>query len=52
MPQLWNFSEHALRLEQHYSGGNTTQMGIFSMFYGLVRQLLVSDASTRAGPPC
>ncbi|HCZ13912.1 MAG TPA: sulfatase, partial [Candidatus Accumulibacter sp.] len=35
MPQLWDFSEHSLRLENHYSGGNTTQMGIFSMFYGL-----------------
>jgi membrane-anchored protein YejM (alkaline phosphatase superfamily) len=35
MPKLWDFSEQALRLERHYSGGNTTQMGIFSMFYGL-----------------
>ena len=35
MPQLWKLSEQSLRLEQHYSGGNTTQMGIFSMFYGL-----------------
>lgn len=35
MPELWQFSDHALRLEKHYSGGNLTQMGIFSMFYGL-----------------
>ena len=35
MPRLWDFSQQALRLEQHYSGGNATQMGIFSMFYGL-----------------
>ena len=35
MPQLWNFSEQALRLENHFSGGNLTQMGVFSMFYGL-----------------
>lgn len=35
MPQLWNFSEQALRMEKHYSGGNLTQMGVFSMFYGL-----------------
>ncbi|NJD35715.1 MAG: DUF3413 domain-containing protein [Betaproteobacteria bacterium] len=35
MPQLWDFSQQALRLEQHYSGGNLTQMGVFSMFYGL-----------------
>jgi membrane-anchored protein YejM (alkaline phosphatase superfamily) len=35
MPQLWAFSNDALRLEKHYSGGNLTQMGVFSMFYGL-----------------
>lgn len=35
MPALWNFSEQALRMEKHYSGGNLTQMGVFSMFYGL-----------------
>ena len=35
MPSLWQFSEQALRLENHFSGGNATQMGIFSMFYGL-----------------
>ena len=35
MPRLWAFSNDALRLERHYSGGNLTQMGVFSMFYGL-----------------
>lgn len=35
MPRLWAFSNDALRLEKHYSGGNLTQMGVFSMFYGL-----------------
>jgi membrane-anchored protein YejM (alkaline phosphatase superfamily) len=35
MPQLWDFSQQALRMENHYSGGNLTQMGVFSMFYGL-----------------
>lgn len=35
MPRLWAFSSDALRLEKHYSGGNLTQMGVFSMFYGL-----------------
>lgn len=35
MPQLWAFSNDALRLEKHFSGGNMTQMGVFSMFYGL-----------------
>ncbi|GAB1394537.1 sulfatase-like hydrolase/transferase [Rhodocyclaceae bacterium] len=35
MPRLWDFSEQAIRMETHYSGGNLTQMGVFSMFYGL-----------------
>jgi membrane-anchored protein YejM (alkaline phosphatase superfamily) len=35
MPQLWDFSQQAVRMEKHYSGGNLTQMGVFSMFYGL-----------------
>ena len=35
MPALWRFSEDSLRLEKHFSGGNLTQMGVFSMFYGL-----------------
>lgn len=35
MPKLWDFSQQALRMEKHYSGGNLTQMGVFSMFYGL-----------------
>jgi len=34
-PNLWQFSERAVRFNQHYSGGNRTRMGMFSMFYGL-----------------
>lgn len=35
MPKLWAFSEHARRYTNHYSGGNGTRMGLFTMFYGL-----------------
>lgn len=35
MPNLWRLSEQSLRLERHYSGSNMTQMGVFTMFYGL-----------------
>jgi len=36
MPNLWAFSEqHGTRFTDHYSGGNGTRMGIFSLFYGL-----------------
>ena len=35
MPRLHDFSRGALRLDNHFSGGIQTQMGVFSMFYGL-----------------
>ncbi|HBO9096785.1 TPA: DUF3413 domain-containing protein, partial [Pseudomonas aeruginosa] len=35
MPRLWDFSNRAIRLDNHYSSGNLTQMGVFGMFYGL-----------------
>lgn len=34
-PNLWKFSQRAIKFNQHYSGGNRTRMGMFSMFYGL-----------------
>ncbi len=34
-PSLHRFGESALRFERHYSGGNSSRMGVFSMFYGL-----------------
>ncbi len=34
-PNLWKFSRKAVTFNQHYSGGNRTRMGMFSMFYGL-----------------
>ena len=35
MPNLWRFSQRALKFNRHYSGGNRTRMGMFTMFYGL-----------------
>lgn len=35
MPNLWKFSQDAHRFTNHYSGGNGTRMGLFSMFYSL-----------------
>jgi membrane-anchored protein YejM (alkaline phosphatase superfamily) len=35
LPNLAAFSQHASRFRQHYSGGNSTRMGLFSLFYGL-----------------
>lgn len=34
-PNLWNFSRKAINFTRHYSGGDRTRMGMFSMFYGL-----------------
>jgi hypothetical protein len=35
MPATYAFAQHSLWFRQHYSGGNNTRMGMFSMFYGL-----------------
>jgi membrane-anchored protein YejM (alkaline phosphatase superfamily) len=50
MPNLWDFSQQALRLEHHYSGGNLTQMGVFSMFYGLYGNYWFPMHSARRSP--
>lgn len=50
MPQLWDFSQQALRLEKHYSGGNLTQMGVFSMFYGLYANYWFPMLDARRAP--
>lgn len=36
MPNLWRFAEQrGRRYTRHFSGGNGTRMGVFSLFYGL-----------------
>ncbi|MCB5185850.1 sulfatase-like hydrolase/transferase [Methylobacillus gramineus] len=35
MPETWRFAAQAQRFTNHYSGGNGTRMGVFSMFTGL-----------------
>ncbi|HPT50056.1 MAG TPA: sulfatase-like hydrolase/transferase [Accumulibacter sp.] len=50
MPNLWDLSEKSLRLEQHYSGGNVTQMGIFAMFYGLYGNYFFPMQAARRQP--
>lgn len=34
-PNLWKFGREHIVLKNHYSGGNGTRMGIFSLFYSL-----------------
>jgi membrane-anchored protein YejM (alkaline phosphatase superfamily) len=35
MPNLFEFSKESLTFTKHYSGGNSTRFGLFSLFYGL-----------------
>ena len=35
MPNVWKLSEQGWRFTRHFSGGNGTRPGLFSMFYGL-----------------
>lgn len=50
MPATWNFSKKAARFENHYSGGNGTRMGLFSMFYGLYGSYWFPFLEERQGP--
>ena len=50
MPRTWSFAEkHGIRFTRHFSGGNGTRMGIFSMFYGLYGSYWHSFLSARKG---
>jgi len=35
VPNLWKFSRENVTFRNHYSGGNGTRMGVFSLLYGL-----------------
>lgn len=35
MPSTWQFASQAARFTNHFSGGNGTRMGMFTLFYGL-----------------
>lgn len=50
MPNLWAFSQRAHRFTNHYSGGNGTRMGIFSLFYGLPGSYWFSFLDARRPP--
>ncbi len=50
MPATWALSERATSFERHFSGGNGTRMGVFSMFYGLHGPYWFSFLNERRGP--
>ncbi len=49
-PNLWAFSKKSTTFNQHYSGGNRTRMGLFSMFYGLYAPYWYSFEEQKAAP--
>ena len=49
-PNLWKLGQESLRFENHYSGGNRTRMGLFSMFYGIYAPYWYSFEKQRVAP--
>lgn len=50
MPATYGLSNRAWSFQRHYSGGNGTRMGVFSMFYGLTGPYWFSFLDERRGP--
>ena len=50
MPSTWDFATKAHRYTQHYSGSNSTRMGVFSMFYGLYGNFWFPFLESMRGP--
>ena len=50
MPATSAFAARAIRFRDHYSGGNNTRMGMFSMFYGLYGGYWVPFQEQERGP--
>lgn len=50
MPNVQRLADEAWSFEHHYSGGNGTRMGMFSMFYGLYGPYWFSFLSERRSP--
>lgn len=49
-PNLWRLSQRGQRFDNHYSGGNRTRMGLFSMFYGIYAPYWYSFERQRVAP--
>lgn len=49
-PNLWQLGAQGMRFENHYSGGNRTRMGLFSMFYGIYAPYWYTFERQRVAP--
>ncbi|HCC46666.1 MAG TPA: hypothetical protein DEQ38_00885 [Elusimicrobia bacterium] len=50
MPETWAFGKKAAVFSGHYSGGNCTRFGVFSMLYGLYGNYWFPMLGERRGP--
>jgi membrane-anchored protein YejM (alkaline phosphatase superfamily) len=50
MPNTWKFSRQNLAFKNHYSGGNGSRFGIFSLFYGIHGSYWHNFLSRRISP--
>lgn len=50
MPNTWKFSRQNLTFTNHYSGGNGSRFGIFSLFYGIHGSYWHNFLSRRLSP--
>lgn len=50
MPETWRFAQKSAWFKNHYSGGNGTRMGMFSMFYGLYGNYWFAFLDEHRGP--
>lgn len=50
MPNVWEFGQRALIYKNHYSGGNGSRFGIFSLMYGLEGTYWQAFLSQRVSP--
>lgn len=50
MPATWAFAKQARHYMHHYSGGNGTRMGLFSMFFGLYGNYWFPMLAQHRGP--
>jgi uncharacterized protein len=50
MPATWKLAQQAHRFTHHYSGSNSTRMGVFTQFYGLYGNFWFPFLDSRRGP--
>lgn len=49
-PTIYEFAKHALQFQDHWSGGNCTKAGLFSLFYSLPENYWQAVLEQQRGP--